>query len=77
MVALSGAFGGAFLDDFSAPGSESAQAMQLLEERFPAAAGGSAVAVFAAPEGQRVDQLPSGRRGGAVAGREDRATSRP
>ena len=29
--------------------------MELLEERFPEAAGGSAMAVFAAPEGERLD----------------------
>ena len=57
VAALTGAFGGAFLDDFTAPNSESAQAMQLLQERFPAAAGGSAVAVFAAPPGERVDNF--------------------
>ncbi len=54
-VGLSGALGGAFADDFSAPGSESAKAMDLLEDRFPEQAGGSAVAVFAAEEGQRLD----------------------
>ena len=42
VVVLSGAIGGAFADDFSAPGSESAEAMELLEERFPEAAGGTA-----------------------------------
>ena len=65
VVALTGAFGGAFLDDFTAPDSESAQAMKLLEERFPAAAGGSAVAVFAAPEGQQLTSYRVGRRVGA------------
>ncbi len=54
VVALSGALGGAFADDFSAPGSESAQAMELLEERFPQAAGGTAVAVFAAGDGRQL-----------------------
>ncbi|MDQ1628990.1 MAG: putative drug exporter of the superfamily [Actinomycetota bacterium] len=60
VVALSGALGGAFSDDFSAPGSESADAMKLLEQRFPEAAGGSAVAVFAAPDGQRVTSFRPG-----------------
>jgi putative drug exporter of the RND superfamily len=60
VAVLSGAVGGAFADDFSAPGSESAQAMDLLEERFPEAAGGSAVAVFAAPEGQQVTSYRAG-----------------
>ncbi len=31
--------------------------MELLEQRFPEAAGGSAVAVFAAPEGQHLDRF--------------------
>ncbi len=53
VAVLSGALGGAFADDFSAPGSDSANAMDLLDERFPAVAGGTAVAVFAAPEGQQ------------------------
>ena len=60
VVVLSGALGGAFTDDFSAPGSESAEAIQLLEERLPEAAGGTAVAVFAAPEGKRVDSFRPG-----------------
>jgi RND superfamily putative drug exporter len=60
VVALSGAFGGAFADDFSAPGSESARAMDLLEERFPAVAGGSAVAVFAAGDGQQLEAFRAG-----------------
>jgi len=55
-VALSGAFGGVFADNFSAPGSESAQAMDLLEDRFPEVAGGSAVAVFAAADGEQLDR---------------------
>ena len=58
VLALSSAFAGAFLDDFTAPGSDSATATELLEQRFPAATGGSAVAVFAADDGiaaHRVD----------------------
>ncbi len=55
VVALAATLGGAFADDISAPGSESAEAIELLEERFPAAAGGSAVAVFAAEEGARLE----------------------
>jgi RND superfamily putative drug exporter len=60
VVALTGAFGGAFLDDFTAPNSESAQATRLLEKRFPAVAGGSAVAVFAAPRGEQLSSFRSG-----------------
>jgi len=55
IIALSGMAGGAFADDFVAPGSQSERAMELLEERFPDAAGGSALAVFAAPDGQRLE----------------------
>ena len=54
VAVLSGAVGGTFADDFSAPGSESAQAQDLLEERFPAVAGGSGVAVFAVDEGEQL-----------------------
>jgi RND superfamily putative drug exporter len=57
VAVLSGSLGGAFADDFSAPGSESATAADLLDERFPAVAGGTAVAVFAAPEGQQVSDF--------------------
>ena len=57
VVALSGAMGGVFTDKFSAPGSESAKAQELLEERFPEAAGGSAVAVFAVPDGEQLDSF--------------------
>jgi len=54
VVALSAALGGEPADDFSAPGSESAEATELLEERFPAVAGGSAVAVFAADDSREL-----------------------
>src|SRR3712207_9412997 len=52
---LSGAAGGSPVDDFVAPGSQSAQAQELLQERFPDAANGRGLAVLAAPEGDRVD----------------------
>jgi len=54
VLALAGAFGGAFVDDFVAAGSESDQAKVLLEERFPEAAAGSALAVFAVDSGQQL-----------------------
>jgi RND superfamily putative drug exporter len=57
VVVLSGALGGAFADDFSAPGSESAEATDLLEQRFPEVAGGTAVAVFAAPDGKQLSDF--------------------
>jgi len=56
VMGLAGTAGGAFADDFVAPGSQSEEAMQLLKERFPEAAGGSAMAVFAAPEGERLER---------------------
>jgi putative drug exporter of the RND superfamily len=56
VIGLAGTAGGAFTDDLVAPGSQSEQAMALLEERFPGAAGGSAMAVFAAPEGERLER---------------------
>ena len=55
VLGLAGTVGGAFTDDFVAPGSQSERAMRLLEERFPDATDGSALAVFAAPEGQRLE----------------------
>jgi putative drug exporter of the RND superfamily len=56
VMGLAGTAGGAFVDDLVAPGSRSEEAMNLLEERFPEAAGGSAIAVFAAPEGERLER---------------------
>ena len=52
VLATAGSIGGAFVDDMTAPGSQSARANQLLADRFPDAAGGSAMAVFAAEDGQ-------------------------
>ncbi|WP_324277795.1 MMPL family transporter [Blastococcus brunescens] len=52
VVVLSSALGGAYLDDLTVRGSDSAAATELLEQGFPEAAVGSAVAVFAAPEGE-------------------------
>ncbi|MFI0451762.1 MMPL family transporter [Actinomadura sp. 6N118] len=56
VIGLAGTVGGKFADDLVAPGSQSERAMELLEERFPQAAGGSAKAVFAAPDGERLDR---------------------
>ncbi|MDQ0938635.1 MMPL family transporter [Streptomyces sp. V1I1] len=56
VIALAATAGGAFVDDLVAPGSESEQAMELLEERFPQAADGTAIAVFAAPQGERLER---------------------
>ncbi|GAB2960336.1 MMPL family transporter [Streptomyces pseudoechinosporeus] len=56
VLPLAGLAGGSFVDDLVAPGSQSEEAMELLEERFPEASGGNAMAVFAAPEGNRIDR---------------------
>jgi RND superfamily putative drug exporter len=49
--ALAGTVGGQFTDEFSVPGAESQQAVDLLEDRFPAAANEGATVVFRADEG--------------------------
>jgi RND superfamily putative drug exporter len=56
LLGLASTAGGTFADEFAAPGSDSKQALDLLEERFPDAAGGSAMAVFAVPKGDRLDR---------------------
>ena len=43
--------GGSFVDDFRTPGTQSQAAMDVLDERFPAAAGDSANVVFAVDSG--------------------------
>ena len=55
VMALAGTVGGTLVDDLVAPGSQSELAMDLLDERFPEAAGGSAMAVFAVDEGRTLD----------------------
>ena len=57
-VGLSGAFGGEYEADYSAPGSDSSQAQELLETRFPAQAGDTVDVVVRAEEGSR--RHPSG-----------------
>jgi RND superfamily putative drug exporter len=54
VIALAGTAGGTLLDDLAAPGSQSERAMRLLDERFPRAADGSAMAVFAVEAGDRL-----------------------
>ena len=44
-------FGGRYTDAFTLPGTESQQLMDLLDERFPAAAGDTATIVVRAPAG--------------------------
>ncbi len=53
--ALSVAFGGETSDELTLPGTESQQAFDLLEAKFPAQAGSSTRVVFAAPEGATLD----------------------
>ena len=50
VLAASG--GGAFIDDFSAKGSQSERAMQLLEDHFPEASQATALVVFAVDDGE-------------------------
>jgi putative drug exporter of the RND superfamily len=48
--------GGGFVDDYTAPGSESQRAVDLLTERFPQMAGTEARVVFHRPDGQVRDR---------------------
>ena len=52
VVASAAAFSGQTNDRFSVPGTESQQAQDLLEQKFPGAGGASARMVFAAPAGR-------------------------
>lgn len=51
LFAVAGAAGGTFADDFSSPGSQSARAMELLEESFPDAAKGTVLVVMESEDG--------------------------
>ncbi|HKE78929.1 MAG TPA: MMPL family transporter [Solirubrobacteraceae bacterium] len=48
------AFSGKTNNKFSVPGTESQQAQELLEQKYPAASGAYARMVFAAPEGEKL-----------------------
>ncbi|HWJ98701.1 MAG TPA: MMPL family transporter [Acidimicrobiales bacterium] len=52
---LASTVGGPLSDQFSIPGTESQQAMDLLDQRFPQASGSSARVVFAVDEGRLDD----------------------
>jgi RND superfamily putative drug exporter len=52
VVACAAAFSGPTNDEFTVPGTESQQAQDLLEQKFPEASGATARVVYAAPEGQ-------------------------
>jgi RND superfamily putative drug exporter len=60
VIASAGAFGGQTNDKFEVPGTESQQAQELLEEKFPEASGATARVVYAAPQGKTLAE-PSSR----------------
>ena len=60
LLALAASVGGTFADDFSAPGSQSARAMALLDENFPEAAKGKAIVVLEAQGGTTIAEDRSG-----------------
>ena len=51
LFAVAGAAGGTFADDFSSPGSQSARALELLNESFPGAAKGKVLVVLESEDG--------------------------
>ena len=55
VFALAGAVGGAFVDDYSAKGSQSARATELITENFPEAAKATALVVFASKDDQPLE----------------------
>ena len=64
---LAGAAGGDTGTDFTVPGSDSAEAVALLQERFPEYAGGTVDVVYTSPDGvtdpdtaARIDELAAG-----------------
>jgi RND superfamily putative drug exporter len=52
-VGLASAFGGSFFADYSAPGSDSSRAQELLDEQFPAMKGDTVAVVVRAADGVR------------------------
>jgi RND superfamily putative drug exporter len=55
VVLAANAFGGALVNEFAIPGSESQSAVDLLQEKFPERAGDSAQIVFATEDGTLAD----------------------
>jgi RND superfamily putative drug exporter len=55
VLVLAASGGGTFTDDFAAPGSQSARAMELLTKNFPDAAKGTALVVLEAQDGTTID----------------------
>ena len=56
VLVLAASGGGTFTDDFAAPGSQSARAMELLTKNFPDAAKGTALVVIEAQDGTTIDE---------------------
>jgi uncharacterized membrane protein YdfJ with MMPL/SSD domain len=54
VVASAAAFSGKTSDKFTVPGTESQQAQELLEQKYPAASGAYARVVYVAPEGEKL-----------------------
>jgi len=52
VIACAAAFSGQTSDKFEVPGTESQQAQELLEQKFPEASGATARVVYAAPNGE-------------------------
>jgi putative drug exporter of the RND superfamily len=56
LIVLVGTVGGGLRDEFEIPGSDTQKATDLIESEFASEQGGVLNVVFAAPEGQRLDQ---------------------
>jgi RND superfamily putative drug exporter len=56
MFVIAGSGGAAFIDAFSAKGSQSERAMQLLEDKFPEATRATALVVFAVDDGNTLER---------------------
>ena len=66
LILLVATVGGSLKDEFSIPGSETQKATDLIEAEFAAEQGGVLNLVFAAPEGERLDE-PAARKAAIVA----------
>ena len=66
LILLVATAGGSLKDEFSIPGSETQKATDLIEAEFAAEQGGVLNLVFAAPEGERLDE-PAARKAAIVA----------
>ena len=59
LILLVATVGGSLKDEFTIPGSETQKATDLIEAEFAAEQGGVLNIVFAAPEGERLDEPPA------------------